>query len=355
MPSALHSRYRVKPRPVVWSGREDLNLRPLEPHSSALPVCATPRRPWPDYNTAAVSPNAAQSAPRSGTDKSWAGRAGNHRTSQRSGPPVAPVPIATRQRPSPQTPRLTINDHDLARRLVALAIAGIAGNCTQHLEIHAVPGCAGRRPRVEGPHRPLRSALPVVVQSISTLLLANRTAERSQRLILRLRRPAGSASQSGNVSPTAQRPAAPAARVSMSPVSAGSIASAACARIGPVSIPSSMRMMVLPVTWSPARMAACTGAAPRQRGSSDAWTLMQPRRGRFSTAGRNICPKRGDHDHDPVVSAASAATASRDRAASAAAAQGCPAPVQAFDRRLGSTLAAAAAGPVGLRHDGHQL
>ena len=27
-----------------WSGREDLNLRPLEPHSSALPDCATPRR-----------------------------------------------------------------------------------------------------------------------------------------------------------------------------------------------------------------------------------------------------------------------------------------------------------------------
>ena len=26
-----------------WSGREDLNLRPLEPHSSALPDCATPR------------------------------------------------------------------------------------------------------------------------------------------------------------------------------------------------------------------------------------------------------------------------------------------------------------------------
>src|SRR5437899_9661139 len=26
------------------SGRQDLNLRPLEPHSSALPGCATPRR-----------------------------------------------------------------------------------------------------------------------------------------------------------------------------------------------------------------------------------------------------------------------------------------------------------------------
>ena len=26
-----------------WSGREDLNLRPPEPHSGALPNCATPR------------------------------------------------------------------------------------------------------------------------------------------------------------------------------------------------------------------------------------------------------------------------------------------------------------------------
>src|SRR5207249_3286450 len=31
-----------KPR-AFWSGREDSNLRPLEPHSSALPDCATPR------------------------------------------------------------------------------------------------------------------------------------------------------------------------------------------------------------------------------------------------------------------------------------------------------------------------
>ncbi len=26
-----------------WSGREDLNLRPLAPHASTLPGCATPR------------------------------------------------------------------------------------------------------------------------------------------------------------------------------------------------------------------------------------------------------------------------------------------------------------------------
>ena len=27
----------------IWSGRQDLNLRPLDPQSSALPGCATPR------------------------------------------------------------------------------------------------------------------------------------------------------------------------------------------------------------------------------------------------------------------------------------------------------------------------
>jgi hypothetical protein len=28
---------------MSWSGREDLNLRLLAPHASALPDCATPR------------------------------------------------------------------------------------------------------------------------------------------------------------------------------------------------------------------------------------------------------------------------------------------------------------------------
>ena len=27
----------------IWSGREDLNLRPPAPHAGALPSCATPR------------------------------------------------------------------------------------------------------------------------------------------------------------------------------------------------------------------------------------------------------------------------------------------------------------------------
>ena len=40
--------------------------------------------------------------------------------------------------------------------------------------------------------------------------------------------------------------------------------------MGPVSSPASMRMMVTPVTGSPASSARWMGAAPRQRGSSEA-------------------------------------------------------------------------------------
>jgi hypothetical protein len=29
---------------IYWSGRQDSNLRPLDPQSSALPGCATPRQ-----------------------------------------------------------------------------------------------------------------------------------------------------------------------------------------------------------------------------------------------------------------------------------------------------------------------
>ena len=48
---------------------------------------------------------------------------------------------------------------------------------------------------------------------------------------------------------------------------------------GPVSRPSSIRKMLMPVSASPARMARWIGAAPRQRGSSEACRLRQPSRG----------------------------------------------------------------------------
>jgi hypothetical protein len=36
-------------RIILWSGRQDLNLRPLGPKPSALPNCATPRFTEVDY------------------------------------------------------------------------------------------------------------------------------------------------------------------------------------------------------------------------------------------------------------------------------------------------------------------
>ena len=49
-------------------------------------------------------------------------------------------------------------------------------------------------------------------------------------------------------------------------------------------------MMVTPVTSSPASIARWIGAAPRQRGSSEAWTLRQPWRGSASSHGGRIRP-----------------------------------------------------------------
>ena len=48
--------------------------------------------------------------------------------------------------------------------------------------------------------------------------------------------------------------------------------------ISPVSRPASICMMVMPVSASPASIARWIGAAPRQRGSSEAWMLRQPQR-----------------------------------------------------------------------------
>ena len=64
--------------------------------------------------------------------------------------------------------------------------------------------------------------------------------------------------------------------------------------IGPVSSPSSIRMMVTPLTSSPARIARWIGAAPRQRGRSEAWTLTQPALGASRIALRKDQPVGGD-------------------------------------------------------------
>lgn len=45
----IDSKYALKYIFFRWSGREDLNLRPLDPEPSALPNCATPRKPQLNY------------------------------------------------------------------------------------------------------------------------------------------------------------------------------------------------------------------------------------------------------------------------------------------------------------------
>jgi hypothetical protein len=53
-------------------------------------------------------------------------------------------------------------------------------------------------------------------------------------------------------------------------------------------------MIPTPVSASPARIARWIGAAPRQRGSSEAWTLRQPSRGARAPA-RQDQPIGRDH------------------------------------------------------------
>ena len=64
--------------------------------------------------------------------------------------------------------------------------------------------------------------------------------------------------------------------VSVADVASGEMATVSRIATGPVSSPASMRMTQTPVCASPAMIARCTGAAPRQRGNSEAWRLKAP-------------------------------------------------------------------------------
>ena len=67
--------------------------------------------------------------------------------------------------------------------------------------------------------------------------------------------------------------------------------------MSPVSSPASICMMVTPVSVSPASMARWIGAAPRQRGSSEAWMLKQPKRRHIQHPLRQD-QAVGGHHHD---------------------------------------------------------
>ena len=92
-------------------------------------------------------------------------------------------------------------------------------------------------------------------------------------------------------------PSAASLSCSEPPVSSAAIGVRRSSRIGPVSRPASICMRSTPVSSSPARIARWIGAAPRQRGSSEACTFQQPRRGIASTLARQD-QTVGDDDHE---------------------------------------------------------
>ncbi len=61
-------------------------------------------------------------------------------------------------------------------------------------------------------------------------------------------------------------------------------------QLGPVSMPSSIRITVMPVTASPSRIACCTGLAPRHRGRSEKCRFTEPRWGASSTVPASSSP-----------------------------------------------------------------
>ena len=64
----------------------------------------------------------------------------------------------------------------------------------------------------------------------------------------------------------------------------------ACAQYAPVSTPWPIRMMETPVSASPARIARWMGAAPRQRGRSEACTFTHPAGAIASTSSGRMQP-----------------------------------------------------------------
>ena len=76
------------------SGRQDLNLRPLTPHASALPGCATPRERESIQRPNQTATDELALAPESflGVPSPW-----NHRGLLRSGLRLPPEPVILRQ------------------------------------------------------------------------------------------------------------------------------------------------------------------------------------------------------------------------------------------------------------------
>ena len=127
------------------------------------------------------------------------------------------------------------------------------------------------------------------------------SSRRNGRVTVRRRSPARVPS-SRAIEPAARRSSAsrsaPSAAARASSPGARSVPSSGHARaatIGPVSMPSSMRMIVTPASASPAAIVAGIGVAPRWRGSSDGCRLRIPCGGRSRSAPRDDLAVVGEH------------------------------------------------------------
>ena len=101
-------------------------------------------------------------------------------------------------------------------------------------------------------------------------------------------RPRGEPAQTATTS--ADAPASASLCSSVPAVSRAAMGTRTTSSIGPVSSPASICISVMPVSASPASSARWIGAAPRQRGSSEACTLMHPCRGQARIAGGRMRP-----------------------------------------------------------------
>ena len=97
-------------------------------------------------------------------------------------------------------------------------------------------------------------------------------------------------SQAGRFSRRRSAPKWNSLGVRLSLVASAGMDTALLAMIGPLSIPSSRRISVVPVCFSPFRMAVATGDGPRYLGSSEGCTFTDPRRGIFNTSVGRIFP-----------------------------------------------------------------
>ena len=153
---------------------------------------------------------------------------------------------------------------------------------------------------------------------------------------------------SGIVSSRRSAPASNKAGVNLVVVASAASGRRRWASTGPVSMPASVSIILTPVSSSPARMAAATGAGPRWRGKSEGCTFRQPKRGMARTVGRSRLPIRSD---DVKIGRASCkrATAARPRSRSGVKTGNCCASAYLSRPRTQAGARDPLAGPVALR------